>query len=130
MQSWQIFGIGIVAVLAVVVIKQSRADMAFSVRLASGVVLMGAVLAASLPVYRYIESLIGNTAIAQHADVLIKALGVAVLTHISAEICRDCGEGTVASTIELAGKCEILLLSISPISSILEVARDILNWQT
>lgn len=129
MQSWQIFGVGILIALAAVVIRQIRADMVFPVRLAGGIILLGAVVSMSIPLYEYIDSLISSTAMSEYGGVLTKALGVAILTHISSEICKDCGEATVASTVELAGKCEILLLSISPISSILRTASDILNWQ-
>jgi len=129
MQSWQLFGVGILTVLTAMVVKQLRADMVLPIRLAGSILLLGAVVAMSAPVFGYINSLIESTALSEYADVLIKALGVAILTHISSEICRDCGENTVASAVELAGKCEILLLSLPLISSILRTASEILSWQ-
>ncbi len=128
MQSWQIFGVGLLAAVATVVVKQMRADLAITVRLAGSVVLLGAVVAMSVPVYSYLSALLSRTVPQQYAEVLIKALGVALLTHLGAEICRDCGESSIASGVELAGKCEILLLSLPLISSILDTAADILNW--
>ena len=130
MQSWQLFGAGVLTVIAAVVVKQLRADMVLPIRLAGGIVLLGAVIAMSAPVYSYVDSLVNSTGLAEYADILIKALGIAILTHISSEICKDCGEGTVASALELAGKCEILLLSLPLISSIFRAASEILNWQT
>lgn len=127
MQSWQIFGVGLLAAVATVVIKQMRADLAVTVRLAGSVVLLGAVVAMSAPIYSYLSALISRTAPGQYAEVLIKALGVALLTHLGAEICRDCGEGGIATTVELAGKCEILLLSMPLISSILGSAAELLD---
>ncbi|MBQ9079792.1 MAG: hypothetical protein IJY27_01855 [Clostridia bacterium] len=128
MQSWQICGVGILTALAIVVIKQLRAEMALPLRLVGGVLLMGAVLAMSAPIYAYVKDLIAESAVSQFDEILIKALGIALMTHVCAEICRDCGEGGVASCVELAGKCEILLLSLPLLSSILGVAAEILGW--
>lgn len=127
MQSWQIFGVGLLAAVATVVVKQMRADLAVTVRLAGSVVLLGAVVAMSAPIYSYLSALISRTASGQYAEVLIKALGVALLTHLGAEICRDCGESGIATAVELAGKCEILLLSLPLVSSILSSAAELLN---
>lgn len=128
MQSWQIFGVGLLAAVATVIVKQMRADLAITVRLAGSVVLLGAVVAMSTPVYSYLSALISSTATERFAGVLIKVLGVALVTHLGAEICRDCGESGIATSVELAGKCEILLLSLPLISSILSSAAEILNW--
>ena len=127
MQSWQIFGVGLLAAVATLLIKQMRADLAVTVRLAGSVVLLGAAVAVSGPVYSYLSGLIDYAVSEQHAGVLVKALGVGLLTHLGAEICRDCGESSIASGVELAGKCEILLLSLPLISSILDSAAEILN---
>ena len=129
MQSWQLFGVGILTALAVVVVRQLRADMAVLIRLAGGVALLGAIIAMSIPLYKYIDFMISSTSMVEYGHVLIKAMGIALLTYISAEICRDCGEGSIASMVELAGKCEILLLGLPLVSSILQTATDILNWQ-
>ena len=128
MQSWQIFGVGLLAAVATVIVKQMRADLAITVRLAGSVVLLGAVVAMSAPVYSYLSALISSTATERFAGVLIKVLGVALVTHLGAEICRDCGESGIATSVELAGKCEILLLSLPLISSVLSSAAEILNW--
>lgn len=127
MQSWQIFGVGLLAAVATVVVKQMRVDVALTVRLAGCIVLLGAVVTMSTPVYSYLSALISTAAPIQYAEVLIKALGVALLTYLGSEICRDCGESGIAAAVELAGKCEILLLSLPTVSSILSSAADILN---
>ena len=127
MQSWQIFGTGILAAVATVVVKQMRADLALTVRLAGSVVLLGAAVAVSAPIYSYLSGLLLSYVPEKYAGALIKALGVALLTHLGAEICRDCGESGIAAGVELAGKCEILLLSLPLVSSILDSAVEILN---
>jgi stage III sporulation protein AD len=53
-------------------------------------------------------------------------LGLAILTQICAEICKESGEGGIASAIELIGKIEILVLALPLINDILTVAKNLI----
>lgn len=128
MESWQICGAALICVVAVVVIKQLKSDFAIPVRLASSLILLGGVLAVGIPLFEYIKRLVSGSALSEYSGILMKAFGIAILTHITAEICRDCGEGSAASYVELAGKIEIMLLSLPLVMSVLETAAEILKW--
>lgn len=58
---------------------------------------------------------------------MTKALGLALLTEVAAGICRDSGEATLATWVEMAGKLEILILSFPQIEGILEMASEWLS---
>ncbi|HHT53919.1 MAG TPA: hypothetical protein GX011_03165 [Clostridiales bacterium] len=130
MESWQICGVALLFTMAAVVVRQLRAEFALPVRLAGTVALLGIAVAVGVPLFDYLGRMISASALSEYAAILIKALGIAMLTHITAEVCRDCGESSAASYVELAGKLEILLLSLPLVASILETAAEILNWQT
>lgn len=130
MQILRICGVGVIAAISAVVIKQIRADAAIPVRLTANIILFGAAIAVATPVYSYINDMIAVSAIAEFGSILMQALGIAFVTHICAEICRDVGEAGIAGCIELAGKCEILLLSLPLVTSVLNTASDILEWGT
>ncbi|NLW74253.1 MAG: hypothetical protein GX057_05075 [Clostridiales bacterium] len=130
MESWQICGVALLFTMAAVVVRQLRSEFTLPVRLAGSLVLLGIVVGIGVPLFEYLGRLISVSALSEYAAILIKALGIAVLTHITAEVCRDCGESSAASYVELAGKLEILLLSLPLILSIMETAAEILNWQT
>lgn len=129
MESWQICGVALLCTMAAVVMKQLRAELALPVRLAGSLVLLGIIISAAVPLFTYINDLILRSALADYASILLKALGIAWLTHITAEVCRDCGESSAASYVELAGKLEILLLTFPLLAKILDTASQILNWQ-
>ena len=61
-------------------------------------------------------------------EILFRALGIATLTHITAELCRDCGESTLAGGVEMLGKLEILTLCLPLIAAVLETVGEILQW--
>jgi stage III sporulation protein AD len=57
---------------------------------------------------------------------LLKILGIAYIAEFGAQICRDAGEGTIASKIELAGKILILLLALPIFTAVLQVVVRLL----
>ena len=46
------------------------------------------------------------------ATLAVRAIGIGFTAQIGADICRDLGENSVASCVELAGRAEILLLCL------------------
>ena len=63
----------------------------------------------------------------EYAAIMLKGLGAAILTHICALTCRECGKSYLANTVELAGKLEILILCIPLIKRITETAIALLE---
>ena len=57
---------------------------------------------------------------------MLKALAISFCCRMSAEICRDCGEASLASRVEAAGKAGIVLLSLPIVKQLLEIAKDMM----
>ena len=109
------------------VIKSWRADFLPLVRLAV-VVLFGAVLlSAGGPLIDYIKGLGGMPPLSEHMTNILSGLGIALLSQICSDICRESGEASLAAQVELAGKLEILLLCIPLMEEILATARSLLE---
>lgn len=120
----------IVCTVAAVIIKQYRPDYAFLVRVASTVGISAAAVSVAMPIIAYINSVFESGLGEEYAYVgnVIKALGIAVLTQICADVCRDCGEGSAASGVELMGRVEILLLCIPMFESVISTVTEVLAW--
>ncbi|MBP3463400.1 MAG: stage III sporulation protein AD [Clostridia bacterium] len=58
--------------------------------------------------------------------ILLKITGISILTEFAVSICKDSGESSIASKIDLGGKIIILSMSIPIITSLLEVLLDLL----
>ena len=67
-----------------------------------------------------------QTAFSGYAMILLKALGIAYISAFTAELCKSAGEGMLASAAVLAGKGELILLSLPLISRLLEIAAELL----
>ncbi|NCC87223.1 MAG: hypothetical protein EOM05_05080 [Clostridia bacterium] len=58
---------------------------------------------------------------------LVKALGVAIVTQIATEICNDSSNRTMAFGVELAGRIIILSMCIPMIKAVAEIATQIIK---
>ena len=105
------------------VIKQWKADFLPLVRIGA-VALFGILLIASTePLLSLLGTLTVGSGTSQYVEIILKGLGIVILTQICSDICKDSGEGTLAGNIETVGKLELLLLCIPLIEEILGTAE-------
>ncbi len=127
----KIFGGALLGVMVMLILKKSNPDSALMLKLTVGIVLACACIAFLKPIVEYIieisESFGATEQIMRSAEILLKALGVAVLTHICATVCRDSGEGSIAYYVELGGKIEIMLLSLPLLRNVTDMALELLE---
>ena len=127
MQIVQYTALAILALAVILIVKQWKGDHLLLVRLAVTILFGGIALTAAAPLLQYLRTLLGMGSASPYAEILFKALGIAVLAQIAASVCRDCGENSVADGIELLGRIELLLLSLPLIAEILSAAQELLS---
>lgn len=59
--------------------------------------------------------------------ILLKALGLSVIAQLAADICKDCGEQTLASAVEMTAKLSILLMALPAAKQLVEISLGWLN---
>lgn len=121
----------IICTLAVVIIKQVRPEYAVFVKVASTVGICAVAISVAAPIITYIRSLLFDNGLADnfnYAENVLKALGIAILTQICSDICRDFGEGSAASGVELIGRIEIILLCIPMFEAVIATVSEVLSW--
>ena len=70
---------------------------------------------------------IGDGAGGEYVSLMIKGLGIVTLGRICADVCRDCGEGTMASAVETCVKLVVLLLALPSVIGILQSVELLLS---
>ena len=63
----------------------------------------------------------------EYFSVLLKGLAIATLCRVCCDVCHDCGETTVASAVESAGKLSLVLLALPLVSKLCDVAKELLQ---
>ena len=64
---------------------------------------------------------------ADYIKIMFKIIGISYLVQFGAELCRDCGENSLASRIEMGGKAIILSLTLPVIYKIFDIVSSVLN---
>ncbi|MGI6038482.1 MAG: stage III sporulation protein AD [Limnochordia bacterium] len=55
-----------------------------------------------------------------YLGIVLRSIGIAYLTALGAQVCRDAGETAIAVTIEIAGKVLILVIALPVVVAILD----------
>ncbi len=124
---FKIIGLALVVVVAVMVVKQTKPEMAVLVGVAGSIIFFFYIidlLEQAFGVFTYILDSTGLNS--ELFIVLLKIIGVGYLTEFSANICSDSGNSAVASKIMLAGKLVIFVLAIPIIKSLIDIIVSIM----
>lgn len=122
MEIAQVVVVGFIATILVVTIRQTRPELGMQLSIVAGIL----ILMFLIPKLVYVVDFFGNMSREAQIDVsylnvVLKVIGVAYLTEFGAQVCRDAGEGAIATKVELAGKIVILLLALPVITGILDL---------
>ncbi len=122
----QICGGALIIVFSAVVIKQFKPELALPVTAAGSVIFLVTIIARFAPQVEFIDGLWIAEGLRGYAAPLVKSLGIALIAQTASDICKDMGENSAASKVELAGKAEIMLLCLPLINELLGFARELL----
>lgn len=110
-----------------VIIKHIRPDFSPLVRIAGTLAVSSAAISLIVPMTTYLQAILDGSSIGEYGSIIIKALGIALLTQICADICRDSGESSAAAGVELIGKIEILLLCFPMLERMLSSVKEVMS---
>ena len=123
-----IAGIGIVSTAFVIILKQYRPEFAFSAALAAGIILLFFSVSCFTEIIKTINDFIDiSNSGKEKYEILIKCLGICMVTKIASETCKDCGENSIASKIDLAGKAVVLTFSMPLFQEVIFIIKDLLE---
>ena len=123
----KIIGIGLIALIIIVIVKQYRPEFVLYVSLAAGVLILVLIMNKMGAIIDLLTSLSNKTTLNNEFLVLlIKITGIAFLTEFAVSICKDSGETAIANKVDLGGKVIVISMSIPIIASLLETIIQIL----
>jgi len=121
--------IGIALALSVLLVFLRGVNAPFAVLLSVAFLVLGVGLLLR-PLADAIQAFVqfGRRASVQGAylDIIVRAISVALLVTIGAQLSRDAGEGGVAAVVEFAGRVCLLLLAVPVLTAILNLLAELL----
>ena len=127
MELIKIIGVGLVAAIAIIVVKQVKPELAIIIAIASSLVILLLLIEMLSSVTQIFEVLVNKTGINKDLFTsVLKMIGIGYITDFSANICVDSGNNAIADKILLAGKITILVLALPIISSLIDIIVGIM----
>lgn len=121
MEIWQIVGLALIVTVISVVLKQIRPEIALQLTILASASIFILVMSKIKVIVDLLQDLADQANIGSYyLFIVLKIVGVAYLAEFGAQICRDAGEGALASKIELAAKVAVIALAIPIIVAITE----------
>ena len=123
----KIIGIGLTALIIIIVVRQYKPEFTLYISLLAGALILLFVMQKLEGIVDLLTTLSNKTAINnEFLTLLIKITGIAFLTEFAVSICKDSGESAIANKVDMGGKVIIVSMSIPIISSLLETVIEIL----
>ncbi|NCE64299.1 stage III sporulation protein AD [Pseudoflavonifractor sp. 524-17] len=122
----KVAALGITAALCAVVVKKQARELGLVLALAAGALILGGALRSVEQVRSFLDTLADMAQIspAVLAPVL-KTVGISIITRITAELCRDAGEGGIAAFVETAGAALALCVSVPLLQAVLSTLNSL-----
>ncbi|GAB6173875.1 stage III sporulation protein AD [Paradesulfitobacterium aromaticivorans] len=121
MDIWQIVGLALIVTVFGAVLRQFRPEIALQLTILAGVTIFLLILGKIKIIIDLLQNLADQASISSYyLLIVLKIVGIAYVAEFGAQICRDAGEGALASKVEIAAKVTVLILAIPIITAILE----------
>lgn len=127
MEIIKIIGIGIIALIIIIILKQYKPEFAIYISIIAGIAILLLSLSEISTVINLLKDIASKANInSEFLGIILKITGIAILTEFAVSICQDSGESAIANKIDIGGKIMIITMSIPIISTLLETILKVL----
>lgn len=127
MEIIQVVGLGFLATILILVVKEQKPIFAFLLAVSTSVMIFLFLIGKIGNVIRMLEDLAESSGVQViYLKTVLKIIGIAYIAEMGAQVVRDAGQESIASKIEMAGKVLILVLAVPIISIIIETVLKLL----
>lgn len=127
MEIIQIVGIGLIAAILILVIKEQKPMFAFLLTAFTGISLFLLLIGKISTVIHVLEDLAVKSNVNMvFLKTILKIIGIAYIAEFGAQVVRDAGQESIASKIELSGKVLIMVMAIPIVSVIIETVVNMI----
>lgn len=127
MDIFKIILIALLATVMILIIRQTRPELAVMVSCITVVILFLFSIDKVGQVIELLNRLAESSGMpSEFLSIILKIIGIAYITEFGANICKDVGESAIASKVQFAGKMIIIVLGVSIIGNFVDTLLKIL----
>lgn len=128
MEMIQIISVGILATILSLTVGKEDMTWRFYIRLATALIIMLFIIGQLSSVIDTAAQLGERASVSTpYMNIVFKIIGVSYISEFGASLCKDAGEGAIASKIEFAGKVVILVTSAPVILALMDLITNMLT---
>lgn len=125
MNLWSLIGAGFCLLTMILLLKEIRREWVPYVIAAFGIAVFSFAKDKLVVLISWLTDF-GTEETIEYVGMLCKALGIVWLTHTASELCKTVGETGLAGYMELAGRIELMALSLPLWKALLDLALSFL----
>ncbi len=128
MDVFKIIGVGFVATIIAVILKEYRKEYVIYISIIAGIIIISMsmnFLSEIISTLTNLSEKLGTNS--NFIVLLLKITGISILLEFAISICQDSGENAIATKIDLGGKILILGMSVPVISKLVEILFNMIN---
>ncbi|MDR2939690.1 MAG: stage III sporulation protein AD [Clostridiales bacterium] len=112
MEITQIVVVGIVSAVLAIIIKKQSPELGLAISIIASILIFMLLVPKLEAVFTIINNISSSLDVnITYISIIFKIIGIAYIAEFGSQICKDAGEASIASKIDLAGKA--LIMSIS-----------------
>ena len=118
----------LISLLLIIFLKDVKREFALILTIACAIILFISVAEDFFNVFERIYSLssgIGN--VNSYISLMMKILGISLISQFVVDLCRDAGENALASQTEIASKVIILIMTLPLFESVINIIVGLLK---
>ena len=121
----QIAALAVLAAALAFVLRTLGAKGAPALTVAAGLAFVAYAVARYGEALTAIREMAERAGVSDGVGVILRMIFVGILCAVAADICRDVGESTLATRVEICGKAEILLLALPFLLELVNLALEV-----
>lgn len=123
-----ILALALTAAFSAVALKKYAPETSVVIAVAAGGTILLELMSRISPVVQEVNTLLSGAGLnGAYGPVLLKTLGICFVTQFASDACRDAGQSSLASKIELAAKLSMIIIALPLFENILHTAADLLT---
>lgn len=127
MEILKIAAIALTGVILASLMKTVNKDISLYIILAAIIIILLEVFDKLTGIFAFLEGIYGSITYGKEFyPIILKILAIAYITDFTAQLCKDAGENSIGSKVELAGKVIIFYAAIPILTAILDLIQTLL----
>lgn len=128
MEILKIVATALTGLILAIVMKSVNKEISIYIVLGTVMIIFLSVADRLAEIFGFLQGIYDNVTCGRtFFPVILKVLAVAYITDFTAQLCRDAGEASIGSKVELAGKIIIFYLAMPILTAILELIKTLLG---